>query len=65
MGEFGKFLLYIGAGTWILVLGAMLLPVRRTYRFTIERLIAAPPERVWAIYETNLSDPESRATSTW
>ena len=61
MGEFGRTLLYIGAGAWILFLGAMLLPVRRSYRLTIERLIAAPPERVWAIYNINLSDPESKA----
>ncbi|HVR66315.1 MAG TPA: site-2 protease family protein [Verrucomicrobiae bacterium] len=39
----------------------MLLPVRRSYRLTIEKLIAAPRERVWAIYRTNLSDPESKA----
>ena len=61
MGEFGRTLLYIGAGAWILFLGAMLLPMRRSYRLTIERLIAAPPERVWAIYNINLSDPESKA----
>lgn len=61
MGEFGRTLLYIGAGAWILFLGAMLLPVRRSYRFTIERLIAAPPERVWAIHNINLGDPESKA----
>ena len=61
MGEFGQTLLYVGAGAWILFLAAMLLPVRRNYRFTTEKWIDAPPERVWAIYDTNLNDPESKA----
>jgi Zn-dependent protease len=61
MGELGQILFYAGAGAWILFLAAMQLPVRRAYRFKIEKWIAAPPERVWKIYDTDLNDPESKA----
>src|SRR5262245_55528819 len=61
MGEFGKTLLYVGGGAWILFLAVMLWPVLRFYRLTTERMIAAAPDRVWAIYDTNLNDPESKA----
>jgi len=61
MGEFGRTLLYIGAGAWILALVAMLLPVRRFHRFTIEWLISASPQRVWSIFDIDLNNPESRA----
>jgi len=61
MSDFGQTLLYVGGGAWILVIAVMLLPVRRSYRFTMERLIAAPPSRVWSIYDTDLNNPESKA----
>src|SRR5262245_9202916 len=61
MDDLGRFLLYAGGGAWILFLATLLWPVRRSYRFTVEKWIAAPPDRVWAIYDTNLDNPESKA----
>lgn len=61
MSEFGRTLLYVGGGAWILILAVMLLPVRRFHRFSGQWLIPAAPQRVWSIYDIDLNNPESRA----
>jgi Zn-dependent protease len=61
MSEFGRTFLYVGGGAWILILAVMLFPVRRFHRFTMEKLVLAPPSRVWSVYDIDLANPESRA----
>lgn len=62
----GEIVLMSGVYPWIalgLILGLILLflPIRREWRFSHSRLIAAPRERIWDLYQFNPDDPESAA----
>lgn len=51
----------VGILAWIVGMIVLFWPLRRKRRFTVSRVIPAPPEWIWRVHHADLDDPHSAA----